>query len=73
MKYINFKIDDSIIKENKVVKGIFLNGQKNTDYNWEMIGGFKTIEEAVEYVKSIIENVNTQRLYGLNGYSIKLS
>lgn len=28
MKYINFKIDDSIIKENKVVKGIFLKGQK---------------------------------------------
>ena len=73
MKYINFKIDDSIIKENKVVKGNYQKGQINTDYNWEMIGGFKTIEEAVEYVKSIIENVNTQRLYGLNGYSIKLS
>lgn len=73
MKYINFKIDDSTIKENEVVKGIFLKGQKNTDYNWEMIGGFKTIEEAVEYAKSIVENVNTQRLYGLNGYSIKLS
>lgn len=73
MKYINFKIDDSTIKENEVVKGIFLKGQKNTDYNWELIGGFKTIEEAVEYVKSIVENVNTQRLYGLNGYSIKLS
>ena len=28
MKYINFKIDDSIIKENKVLKGIFLKGQK---------------------------------------------
>lgn len=33
MKYINFKIDDSTIKENEVVKGIFLKGQKNTDYN----------------------------------------
>ena len=28
MKYINFKIDNSIIKEHKVVKGIFLRGQK---------------------------------------------
>lgn len=73
MKYINFKIDSNTIKENKVVKGIFLRGQKNTDYNWEMIGEFKTIEEAVEYAKSIVENVNTQRLYGLDGYGIKLS
>ena len=73
MKYINFKIDSNTIKENKVVKGISLRGQKNIDYNWEMIGEFKTIEEAVEYAKSIIENVNTQHLYGLNGYSIKLS
>lgn len=73
MKYINFKIDNSTIKEHKVVKGIFLKGQKNTDYNWELIGGFETIEEAVEYVKSIVENVNTQRLYGLSGYGIKLS
>lgn len=73
MKYINFKIDSNTIKENKVVKGIFLRGQKNIDYNWEMIGEFKTIEEAVEYAKSIVENVNTQRLYGLDGYGIKLS
>ena len=28
MKYINFKIDSDTIKENKVVKGIFLRGQK---------------------------------------------
>lgn len=73
MKYINFKIDSNTIKENKVVKGIFLRGQKNIDYNWEMIGEFKTIEEAVEHAKSIIENVNTQCLYGLDGYGIKLS
>ena len=73
MKYINFKIDSNTIKENKVVKGIFLRGQKNIDYNWELIGEFKTIEDAVEYVKSIVENVNTQRLYGLGGYGIKLS
>lgn len=73
MKYINFKIDNSTIKENKVVEGIFLRGQKNTNYNWEMIGEFKTIEEAIEYVKSIIENVNIQRLYGFGGYGIKLN
>lgn len=28
MKYINFKIDSNTIKENKVVKGIFLRGKK---------------------------------------------
>lgn len=71
MKYINFKLDRQTIKNHKVVNGIFLRGQKNTDCNWEMIGEFKTVEDAIKYVKSIVGSKETYRIYGFDGYGIK--
>lgn len=71
MKYINFRIDDETIKGHKVVKGWFIRGQRPTDYNWPLIHEAESLEAAKAYIKSIRES-STQRVYGPDGYGIKI-
>lgn len=71
MKYINFRIDTQTIKDHKVVNGWFIRGQRSTDYNWSLIHEAESMEAAKEYIKSIKDN-ERQRVYGPDGYGIKL-
>ena len=38
MKYIAYKLDNETIRNMKVVKGVFLRGQRCDTYNWNYIG-----------------------------------
>jgi hypothetical protein len=71
-KYVAFRIDTSSIKNHKVVKGYFVRGQRNTDYNWDMLGEFDSMDSAKHYIKSICTDPITQRIYGPDGYGIRL-
>ena len=53
MTYLAFRIDTTTIDENKVVSGFFVRGQRNTDYNWPLIGEFENKDSAKEYIRTI--------------------
>ena len=72
MKYIAFRIDTSAIKNYKTVKGYFVRGQKNTDYNWDMLGEFDCMDGAKRYIKSVLTNPKRQRIYGPDGYGLQI-
>lgn len=72
MKYLAFRVDTSAIKNHKVVKGYFVRGQKDTDYNWDMLGEFDSMDSAKRYIKSIRIDPIMQHIYGPDGYEIHL-
>ena len=72
MKYLAFRGDTSAIKNHKVVKGYFVRGQKDTDYNWEMLGEFHDMDSAKHYIKSICTDPITQAIYGPDGYGMHI-
>lgn len=72
MKYLALRVDTSAIKNHKVVKGYFVRGQKDTDYNWELLGEFDSMDSAKHFIKSIRTDFATQRIYGPDGYEIHL-
>lgn len=72
MKYLAFRIDTSAIKDHKVVKGCFVRGQRNTDYNWPMLAEFNSMDAAKGYIKSIRTDPIRQAVYGPDGYGIQL-
>lgn len=72
MKYLAFRVDTSAIKNHKVVKGYFVRGQKDTDYNWNLLGEFDSMDSAKHYIKSFRTDPITQRIYGPDGYEIRL-
>lgn len=37
MKYIGFRITHMWVRNHQIVYGMFLLGQRATDYNWELI------------------------------------
>lgn len=69
MTYIAFKLDNETIRNNKVVKGVFLRGQRCDTYNWNYLGEFVGLDEAIEFVKGISKGC---RVYGFDGYGIKV-
>ncbi len=72
MKYLAFRIDTSTIKDHKVVKGYFVRGQRNADYNWPMLAEFDSMDAAKEYIKSIRIDPIRQAVYGPAGDGIQL-
>lgn len=72
MKYLAFRIDTSTIKDHRVVKGYFVRGQRDTDYNWPMLAEFDSMDAAKEYIKSIRADPIRQAVYGPTGYGIQL-
>ena len=72
MEYLAFRIDTSTIKDHEVVKGYFVRGQRNTDYNWPMLAEFSSMDAAKEYIKSIRTDPIRKAVYGHDGYSIQL-
>lgn len=72
MKYLAFRIDTSAIKNHKVVSGYFVRGQRNTDYNWPLLGEFDNMDSAKNYIKSVRTNPIRQRVYGPDGYGINI-
>lgn len=71
MKYLNFRIDRQHIKNHRVVNGFFIMGQRQTDYNWDLIHEASSMDESKEYIKGVKEN-DRQRVYGPSGYGIIL-
>lgn len=72
MKYLAFRIDTTTIKNNKVMHGYYVRGQRNTDYNWLMLAEFDNMDDAKEYIKSIRIDPVQQLVYGPDGYGIRL-
>lgn len=72
MKYLAFRIDTSTIKDHKVVKGYFVRGQRDTDYNWPMLAEFDSMDAAREHIKSIRTDSIREPVYGPTGYGIQL-
>ena len=73
MKYVAFRIDDTNIKETEhslsVVHGWFIRGQRETDYNWPLLGEAETEEEAVKMIISR-DDYSGQMIYNPGGYGI---
>ncbi len=72
VRYVAFRIDDSAIKDSKVVKGFFVRGQRSTDYNWPMLGEFDSMEAAKSYIQTVRNDPERQPVYGPNGYGIRI-
>lgn len=72
MTYLAFRIDTSTIKDNKVVKGFFVRGQRKTDYNWPLLGEFESEEAAKEYIRTIRTDPINQIVYNDSGYGIEI-
>ena len=72
MKYLAFRIDTTAIKSHEVVHGYFVRGQRNTDYNWSLLAEFDNMDSAKEYIKSIRTDPVQQRVYGPDGYGIRI-
>lgn len=72
MTYIAFRIDTSSIKVGKVVNGFFVRGQRNTDYNWPLLGEFKNEDSAKEYIRTIRTDPVNQIVYNNGGYGISI-
>ena len=72
MKYLAFRIDTTSIKENKVVSGFFVRGQRNTDYNWPLLGEFDSEDAAKEYIRTIRTDPVKQIVYNSGGYGINI-
>ena len=72
MKYLAFRIDTSTIKDGKVVNGFFVRGQRNTDYNWPLLGEFKNEDSAKEYIITIRTDPVNQIVYNNGGYGISI-
>ena len=72
MKYLAFRIDTTAIKSHEVVHGYFVRGQRNTDYNWSLLGEFDNMDSAKEYIKSIRTDPVQQLVYGPDGYGIRI-
>ena len=72
MKYLAFRIETTTIKNNKVMHGYYVRGQRNTDYNWPMLAEFDNMDDAKDYIKSIRTDPVQQLVYGPDGYGIRL-
>lgn len=72
MTYLAFRIDTSSIKDGKVVKGFFVRGQRNTDYNWPLLGEFDNEDSAKEYIRTIRTDPVNQIVYDNGGYGIRI-
>ncbi len=72
MTYLAFRIDTTTIDENKVVSGFFVRGQRNTDYNWPLIGEFENKDSAKEYIRTIRTDSVNQVVYDNSGYGINI-
>ena len=72
MKYLAFRIDTTAIKSHEVVHGYFVRGQRNTDYNWSLLAEFDNMDSAKEYIKSIRTDPVQHRVYGPDGYGIRI-
>ena len=72
MKYLAFRIDTTAIKSHEVVRGYFVRGQRNTDYNWSLLAEFDNMDSAKEYIKSIRTDPVQQLVYGPDGYGIRI-
>ncbi len=72
MKYLAFRIETTTIKNNKVMHGYYVRGQRNTDYNWPMLAEFDNMDDAKEYIKSIRTDPVQQLVYAPDGYGIRL-
>lgn len=71
MNHLNFRIDDTYIKNHKVVKGFYVLGQRSTDYNWELLREFGNMGDAKKYIKTV-KTLDSQRVYGPDGYGIRI-
>lgn len=71
MKYLNYKINSTWAMNGESIKIYVVLGQKPSDYNWERLKYFPTLDKAKEYLRSL--NLSPrQRVYGPDGYGITL-
>lgn len=71
MKYLNFRIVEPLIKDDKIMGGWFVLGQRSTDLNWSMLHDAASFEAAKEYVRGIRISDN-QFVYGPYGCTINI-
>lgn len=72
MTYLAFRIDISAIKGGKMISGFFVRGQRNTDYNWPLLGKFENEDNAIEYIRTIRTDPVNQIVYNNVGYGISI-
>lgn len=72
MEYVSFRIDTSSIKDSKVVSGFFVRGQRQSDYNWPLLGEFSSMDAAKSFIRSIRADPVRQTVYGPGGYGIRI-
>ena len=70
-KYVSFRISTFRITPYKIIRGWFVDGQRDTDYEWEMLYEASSREDAIEYIRGIRES-EKQIVYGPGGYGIKI-
>lgn len=71
MNYLNYKIDSTFTINGKLVKMYVVLGQNPSDYNWERLKYFPSLDKAKDYLRTLHLSPS-QRVYGPDGYGITL-